>query len=143
MNSLILRTATRLILPVLILFSLFMLLRGHNEPGGGFIGGLVAAAAILLHLLAEGPEQLRRTFPSVFRRLLPLGLLTAIVAGMVGLAQGQPFLTGIWITISLPGISDVKVGTPLLFDIGVYMVVVGMTVEVILTMTEEEAWNLF
>ena len=143
MNSLIFRTATRLILPVLLLFSLFMLLRGHNEPGGGFIGGLVAAAAMLLYLLAEGPAQLRRTFPSVFRRLLPLGLLLAIAAGLLSLLRGQPFLTGIWVTISLPGIDSFKVGTPLLFDIGVFMVVVGMTVEVILRMAEEETWKLF
>ncbi|MDX1665378.1 MAG: Na+/H+ antiporter subunit B [Candidatus Promineifilaceae bacterium] len=143
MNSLILRAATRIILPVLLLFSLFMLLRGHNDPGGGFIGGLVAAAAVLLHLLAEGPQEVRRTFPAVFRRLLPLGLLTAIVAGLIGMLSGEAFLTGIWTTLYLPGGEQLKIGTPLLFDIGVYMVVVGMTVEVILTMAEEESWEVF
>ena len=59
-DSLILRTATRLLMPLLLLFSLFELLRGHNEPGGGFVGGLLAAGSLCLYLLAHGPEATRR-----------------------------------------------------------------------------------
>lgn len=143
MNSLILRAAVRLMFPVLLLFSLFMLFRGHNAPGGGFIGGLVAAAAILIYMMAVGPSQIRQSFPFTFRHLLPLGLLTAISAGLLGMLQGHAFLTGVWITFSLPGIEEVKVGSPLLFDLGVYMVVIGMTVEVIILMAEEETWKVF
>ncbi len=143
MNSLILRSAVRLMFPVLLLFSVFMLLRGHNDPGGGFIGGLVAAAAILLYLLAVGPRRVRRSFPFGFRRLLPIGLLIAIAAGALGMLNGQAFLTGVWITFSLPGTSEIKLGSPLLFDVGVYLVVIGMTVEVILIMSEEETWKQF
>lgn len=143
MNSLILRATVRLMFPVLLLFSLFMLLRGHNEPGGGFIGGLVAAAAVLTQMLAIGPGQIRQSFPFTIRHLLPIGLLTAIVAGLLGLLQGKAFLTGVWITFTLLGIGEVKIGSPLLFDIGVYLVVIGMTVEVIVTMAEEESWKVF
>lgn len=143
MNSLILRASVRLMFPVLLLFSLFMLLRGHNAPGGGFIGGLVAAAAVLTQLLAVGPDQIRHSFPFTFRHLLPLGLLTAIAAGVLGMLQGKAFLTGVWITFTLLGVGEVKVGSPLLFDIGVYLVVIGMTVEVIVTMAEEESWKVF
>lgn len=143
MNSLILRAAVRLMFPVLLLFSVFMLLRGHNDPGGGFIGGLVAASAILLYLLAVGPQQIRQSFPFGFRRLLPIGLLIAIAAGVLGMLNGQPFLTGVWVTFILPGAGEVKVGSPLLFDLGVYLVVIGMTVEVIVTMAEEETWKVF
>ena len=143
MNSLILRAAVRLMFPVLLLFSVFMLLRGHNDPGGGFIGGLVAAAAILLYLLAVGPQQIRQSFPFRFRHLLPIGLLIAISAGLLGMLNGQAFLTGVWVTFILPGFGEVKVGSPLLFDLGVYLVVIGMTVEVIVTMAEEETWKLF
>jgi multicomponent Na+:H+ antiporter subunit B len=142
-NSLILRAAVRLMFPVLLLFSVFMLLRGHNDPGGGFIGGLVAAAAILLYLLAVGPQQIRQSFPFRFRHLLPIGLLIAIAAGVLGMLNGQAFLTGVWITFILPGVGEVKVGSPLLFDLGVYLVVIGMTVEVIVTMAEEETWKVF
>lgn len=143
MNSLILRTTVRLMFPVLLLFSLFMLLRGHNDPGGGFIGGLVAAAAVLTQLLAVGPEHIRESFPFTFRRLLPLGLLIAVVAGLLGLLQGKAFLTGVWITFTLLGVGEVKVGSPLLFDVGVYLVVIGMTAEIIVTMAEEESWKTF
>lgn len=143
MNSLILRTVGRIMFPVLLLFSLFMLLRGHNDPGGGFIGGLVAAAAILLYLVAVGPLQLRQSFPYGFRRLLPIGLLIAIAAGLPGMLAGQPFLTGVWISLDLPGLGELKLGTPLLFDVGVYLVVIGMTLEVIVTMAEEEMWKQF
>jgi multicomponent Na+:H+ antiporter subunit B len=142
-NSLILRATVRLMFPVLLLFSLFMLLRGHNAPGGGFIGGLVAAAAVLTQLLALGPGQIRQSFPFTFRHLLPIGLLIAIAAGLLGFLQGKAFLTGVWITFTLLGVGEVKVGSPLLFDIGVYLVVIGMTVEVIVTMAEEESWKVF
>jgi len=148
-GSLILRVGARLMLPVLLLFSIFLLLRGHHLPGGGFIGGLVAAAAVLLQLLAQGPEHIRIYFPITFRHLLPVGLITSLAAGLIGMAAGQPFLTGIWVTIPWPGFGDVKVGTPLLFDVGVYLVVIGMAVEAIVLMseevrslrTEEEAWT--
>lgn len=143
MNSIILRTTVRLMFPVLLLFSLFMLLRGHNAPGGGFIGALVAAAAVLTQLLAVGPEHIRESFPFKFRRLLPVGLLTAVVAGLPGMLQGKAFLTGVWVTFHLFGVGEVKVGSPLLFDIGVYLVVIGMTVEVIVMMAEEETWKTF
>lgn len=139
MESLILRVGARLMLPVLLLFSVFLLLRGHNLPGGGFIGGLVAAAAVLLQLLARGQEHIRDDFPITFRFLLPVGLLMATAAGLIGVLAGEPFLTGLWVTIPAPGFGEVKLGTPLLFDIGVYLVVIGMAVEVLLLMAEEVA----
>ena len=143
MGSLILRVGVRLMLPVLLLFSVFLLLRGHNLPGGGFIGGLVAAAAVLLQLLTLGHAHVRDYFPLNFRLLVPFGLALAILAGLIGMLSGQPFLTGIWLTVPAPGFGDVKIGTPLLFDVGVYLVVIGMVVEVILLMAEEEEWKGF
>lgn len=143
MGSLILRVGVRLMLPVLLLFSIFLLLRGHNLPGGGFIGGLVAASAVLFQLLALGHEHVRHYFPINFHLLLPLGLCIALLAGLIGMLTRQPFLTGVWITVSLSVFGEVKIGTPLLFDIGVYLVVIGVAVEVILLMAEEEQWKRF
>lgn len=137
MESIILRVGARLMLPVLLLFSIFLLLRGHNLPGGGFIGGLVAGAAVLLQLLARGEAHIREDFPITFRLFLPLGLLVAAAAGVIGMLLGEPFLTGVWVTLPAPGFGELKLGTPLLFDIGVYFVVIGMSVEVILLMAEE------
>jgi multicomponent Na+:H+ antiporter subunit B len=125
MNSIILRTATQLLLTILLLFSFFLLLRGHDLPGGGFIGGLVAAAAVALYAIAfgwEAAESMLRVSP---RLLLGLGLLAAVAAGFLALLGGQAFLTGQWWIVDLGNGHQLKLSSPLLFDIGVYLVVVG------------------
>ena len=139
MRSLILRTSAWLMIPVLLLFSIFLLLRGHNEPGGGFVGGLVAASAVLLQMIASGPDEVRRLIPFDVRLLLPAGLLIALLSGLPALLSGQPFLTGVWVT--LPVLGGLKLGTPVIFDVGVYLVVLGITVQIILSMAEEEQWS--
>ena len=139
MKSLVLRTSTWLMIPVLLLFSVFLLLRGHDLPGGGFVGGLVAASAVLLQLIASGPDEVRRLIPFDLKLLLPAGLLVAMLSGLPALVFGQPFLTAIWIT--LPILGGLKLGTPTVFDVGVYLVVLGITVQIILSMAEEEQWN--
>jgi multicomponent Na+:H+ antiporter subunit B len=137
MNSLILGTATRFLLTLLLTFSVFLLLRGHNEPGGGFVGGLVAAAAFALYALAFDPTSARRALRIDPRTLIAVGLLLAVASGLVGLALGQPFLTGEWAEVHLPGLPALDLGTPLFFDIGVYLVVVGVTLTIILALAEE------
>lgn len=137
MNSFILRAATQFMLPLLLLFSVFLLLRGHNEPGGGFSGGLVAASAFVLHAFAFGVKETRRALPASPRPLIGAGLLTALGSGTLGLFAGKPFLTGLWGKVMLPGFGKVEVGTPLLFDVGVYLVVVGVTLSIILPLAEE------
>lgn len=135
MKSLILSTATLYLLPLLLMFSVFLLLRGHDEPGGGFVGGLVAAAAFSLFAIAFDVTSARRMLRLHPRTLLGTGLLLAASAGMFGLAAGLPYMTGLWATFSLPAIG--KLGTPLLFDIGVYLVVLGMVLMVVFELAEE------
>ncbi len=134
MTSLILSTATRYILPLLLLFSVFLLLRGHNEPGGGFVGGLVAAAAFALYVIAFDVATARRTLGIDPRTLVGLGLLVALGSGLVSLLAGQPFMTGLWSSYTVPLLG--KVGTPLFFDIGVYLVVIGVTLTIIFALAE-------
>ena len=134
-TSLILSTAARYLFPLLLLFSLFLLLRGHNEPGGGFVGGLVAAAAFSLYAIAEGVATARRVLGVDSRALIGVGLLVAAVSGLIPLAAGQPFMTGMWSDYTVPLLG--KVGTPLLFDIGVYLVVVGVTLTIVFSLAEE------
>lgn len=137
MNSLILSTATRFVMPLLILFSAFLLIRGHNEPGGGFAGGLVAAAALALFAFTFGTDRARQTLRIDPYSLIGWGLLVAVVSGFFGMVlQGQPFLSGVWLTQTIPVIG--KVGTPLLFDVGVYMVVIGISLLIIFSLAEEE-----
>lgn len=135
MQSLLLATAVRLLLPLLLLFSLFLLLRGHNEPGGGFVGGLVAAAAFVLHALAHGVAGARRVLRVEPRYLVAAGLLTALASGLLSLALGLPFLTGLWSAVPVPVIGHG--GTPLLFDAGVYLVVAGMVLMIVFSLMEE------
>ena len=135
--SLILRSTTRLLLPLLLLFSVFILLRGHNEPGGGFIGGLLAAGAVSLVALAEGPAAARRVLRCNPVVILGVGLLLALASGLPALATGAPYLTGLWSKLSLPGIG--KLSTVLLFDIGVYLVVAGTALLMVLNLAEAPA----
>jgi len=134
-QSLILATTIRLLLPLLLLFSVFLLLRGHDEPGGGFVGGLVAAAAFALHTLAHGAAAGRRMLRVEPRLLIAIGLSTALGSGMFPLLFGQPFLTSFWSDLPAPVIGHA--GSPLLFDTGVYLVVAGMALMIIFNLMEE------
>ena len=137
MRGLILPTATNYLMPVLLLFSLFLLLRGHNERGGGFAGGLVAAAAFVLLSVSSGVAVARRALKVDPRSLVGVGLLLMIVSGAVApLVYGEPYLTSYWWTIPV-GDYEVAFGTPLLFDIGVYLAVAGTVLLLVFSMEEE------
>ncbi|MCK6482632.1 MAG: Na+/H+ antiporter subunit B [Phycisphaerae bacterium] len=138
MTSVILTTTARLLHPVLLITSIFLLLRGHNEPGGGFSGGLVAASAFALHAMAHDARQARRALRIDPHVLIGVGLLTALSAGVMSLAAGAPLLTGLWTSVHMPGLGEWAIGTPLLFDVGVYLVVVGITLLIILCLSEAE-----
>jgi multicomponent Na+:H+ antiporter subunit B len=135
MTSLILQTVSRVLIPIQIAFSLFLLLRGHNEPGGGFAGALVIAIALALHSVAFSPQATRKLLPVEPLMLVGLGLIAALLAGALGLVAGQAFLTGQWLDV---GVVGVTFGTPLLFDIGVYLLVTGMTAAVLLRLMEDQ-----
>lgn len=137
-DSLILRVTGHFLLPLLIMFSLFLLLRGHNEPGGGFIGGLVASAAIALHLFFTDVKSARRLIWVDPRDLLGWGLSIAIASGVLAMFGGQPFLSALWTEMTLPIFGMLKVGTPLLFDVGVYLVVIGTVLNILLSLAEAE-----
>lgn len=136
MNSLILATATRYIMPLLFVLSIFTLFRGHNDPGGGFIGGLAAASAFAMYTIAYDSQATREILRIDPIQLIGIGLLIAIGAGMVGLLFGDPFMKGVWTNLSFPVMG--KLGTPLLFDIGVYLVVIGMSMLMIFTLSEAD-----
>ncbi len=119
MKSLILLTSSRLVLPGALIFSLYVLLRGHNEPGGGFIGGLIAAAGFVVHALPRGRDSLLSTLRVSPKAMIGAGLALALVSGLPALFLAQPYLTHQW---PLP---DLGVGTTLLFDVGVYFAVIG------------------
>ena len=138
-HSLILRVTGLFILPLLILFSLFLLLRGHNEPGGGFIAGLVAASAVALHMFFTSVEAARRMIAVDPRDLIGWGLLIAIASGLAPILSGRPFMEARWIEMTVPAFGLVKAGTPLLFDLGVYLVVTGTVLAILFSLAEDDA----
>ena len=138
MGSLILRTAARFLLPLLLLFSIFVLLRGHDEPGGGFIAGLVAAVGFALYLFAFDAERTRKIMGMHPQVMLGLGLLAATASGIPAIFLDQAFFTAIWWPVHVPGLGEIKLSTPLVFDIGVYMVVLGSVMHIVLALAEAE-----
>lgn len=136
MPSLILATATRLLLPLMLIFSIFLLMRGHNEPGGGFVGGLVAGAAFTLYAAVYGVAQAQSALRFDPKALIASGLLVAVVSALPALALGLPLMTGLWYQQPVPVIG--KIGTPLLFDVGVYLVVIGITATIMFALFEAE-----
>ena len=131
MTSQIFRAAARILMPLLLLFSIFLLVRGHNQPGGGFVGGLVASAAFALYSIAYGVERARRALLVEPLTLLGAGLLIALVSGLPAALRGQPFLTAQWM------LQPVVIGTPLVFDVGVFLVVAGVVLMMVFTLAEE------
>lgn len=137
MTSIILQTATRLIFTLLLLFAIFLLLRGHHEPGGGFIAGLVAAGAFVLNAVAYDVARSRLALRVDARALIGAGLLVAALSGVLSMFADQPFLTGRWGSWWLAGVGAVSAGTPLLFDLGVCLTVIGVTLTIIFALAEE------
>ena len=137
MKGLILPTATTYLHPILLLFSLFLLVRGHDEPGGGFAGGLVASAAFALLATASGVPSARRALYADTRTLIGIGLTIALLSGVIGLLSRGAFLSAVWLDLALPDGTRFYLGTPLLFDIGVYLVVVGMVLTIVFALEEE------
>ncbi len=136
MESLIVRSSTRFLLPLMLLFSAFLLVRGHNEPGGGFVGGLTAATAFALVLLSDGLEAARRLLRVAPLTLVAAGLTVALASGLPALLQGRPYMTGVWLGVPLPVVG--KIGTPVVFDVGVYLVVLGIVLAILFALAEGE-----
>lgn len=138
MDTLIFRTFAPGLAALMVMFSVFVLLRGHNEPGGGFIGGLIAASAFAIYGIANGVDNVRRAL--YFRPLAisAMGVLLAALSGIPALVLGKPYLTGLW---WFPGLGEVKLAlsTPLVFDIGVWLGVVGAVIAIALALEEREA----
>ncbi len=135
-ESYLLELAARRLTPLLLLCSIWALYRGHNAPGGGFIGGLLAASALGFYSMSFGPAATRNYMKVHPHKLMGFGLILALAAGIPGFLYGKAFLSGLWTELPLLG-SSIKLGTPLLFDLGVYFTVIGVTVSMLLDLEED------
>ncbi|MBY8918097.1 Na+/H+ antiporter subunit B [Nitratireductor rhodophyticola] len=137
MRTLIFRTVAPYLTSLMILFSVFVLLRGHNEPGGGFIGGLIAASAFAIYGIACGVSPVRRALYFHPMAISGFGLLVSAISGWLSFAFDVPFMTGLWAKVSVLGV-PVDLSTVLFFDIGVYLVVLGSITSIALALEERE-----
>ena len=142
MNDVLLHIGSRKLLPVFIILSVIILLRGHNYPGGGFIGALVFSAGYILVAIGNGVNTARQKLKIPPGALMPFGLLFALLSGVTGWFLDEPFFTGEWFSVKLLGVIELKAGTPLLFDAGVFLSVAGMSLGIVFLLLENLENNL-
>lgn len=134
LDTIILKTATNYMLPLLIIFSLFVLIRGHYLSGGGFVGGLIASIAFVLHSFAYNTQRTISLFRFRPMFLIPAGLSLSLFSGLLPTLISKPFMTSVWFMESVDVIG--AFGSALLFDLGVYLVVVGVVLTILFTISE-------
>ncbi len=141
MRTLILQTAVRAIVPLSLVFAMFIYFKGHQLPGGGFVAGLVAAVALIVHRMSYGTQSLRRMLPCSERTMVAIGLTLALSTGIGALFVGLPFLTSTHGYIHLPtttGTSyEFEWASVMIFDLGVFLVVTGVVVGMIDCLAKE------
>ena len=135
MKSLITEAVVKMLIPLFLFFSFYMLFRGHNEPGGGFIGGLIGTIVFILHGMIFGAKETQKLMPFDPLRLIFIGLLLVVGSGLISIILGSPFLTAFWGEYYLPFFGTP--GTPVLFDIGVYLLVMGVVLKITFTMLDD------
>lgn len=129
---------TQLIAFILLGFSVYLFFAGHNSPGGGFIGGLMTAAAFILMYITYGFDNMSKVLPINFRAVLTIGLLVATLSGIGAFVFGEPFLTQTFGYFNLPIMGETELATAMIFDLGVYLTVVGVTMTIILTIATDQ-----
>lgn len=137
-NNIMLHTVTRVVTFIILSFSIYLFFAGHNNPGGGFIGGLMTASAFLLMYLGFDMKTMKKALPFDFANMIAIGLLIAIATGFSSMLLGYPFLTQFFGYFQLPILGETELATALPFDLGVYLVVVGITLTIILTIAEDD-----
>ncbi|WP_409288100.1 Na(+)/H(+) antiporter subunit B [Peribacillus sp. SCS-37] len=137
-NDLILQTVTKIILFLIVLFSIHLFFEGHYRPGGGFVGGLMTSGAIVLLLLAFDIKTVASILPVDYKKMTAAGLLLSTATGAGGLFFNKPFLTHAYTYVHLPIMGKTSLHTALFFDTGVYLVVIGVTLTIIQTIGVSE-----
>jgi len=138
MNSIILQIAAKYIKALLIFFAVIALLRGHNYPGGGFIGGLLAALSVIFDGFAFSVKQVRKTLKISPENYIALGLFIVVLSFIPSVLNQLELMQGVWIKLQIPLLGEIKLGTPFLFDIGVFFTVIGVTLLFLFSLTKVE-----
>ena len=141
MNSVILQIASKYVKWVLVLFAMIALYRGHNSPGGGFIGGLLVGLSVIFSSFAFDAQKSKDVLIIQPEGYIALGLLLVFISILPGFFLKQIFMAGVWTSIPLPFGGEIKLGTPFLFDIGVFFAVIGVTLLFFFTLSSITKWK--
>ncbi|MBJ6360594.1 Na(+)/H(+) antiporter subunit B [Paenibacillus sp. GCM10012307] len=137
-TDVILQTSTKILVFIILTFSIYVMFAGHNNPGGGFIGGLITASALILLYIAFDVKTVHEIIPIDFKLIGAAGVLISLLTGIGSLALGYPFLSQAFAYRDLPLFGKTELATAVIFDLGVYMAVVGTTMTIILSIGEDE-----
>jgi multicomponent Na+:H+ antiporter subunit B len=137
MNSVILQLAAKYLRWLLIVFSVLALIRGHNNPGGGFIGGLMAGLAVVYRGFAYDAFLIKERMQNWPEWMIAGGLFGILLSFLPSLLSGKTLMAGVWLKIPLPLIGELKLGSPFLFDIGVFFTVIGVTLMFVFSLTQK------
>lgn len=138
MNSILLQIASKYIKGLLVLFAIIALLRGHNYPGGGFIGGLIASLSVIYYSLAFNPKQVRDQLLIQPHLYIVFGLSSVLISFLPSIIQQLALMKGVWLKLQIPFFGILKLGTPFVFDIGVFLTVIGVTFLFYFSLTKAE-----
>ncbi|MCD2138634.1 Na(+)/H(+) antiporter subunit B [Salinicoccus halitifaciens] len=138
-NDMMFRVFIRMIAIIVVTFSIYLFFSGHNAPGGGFIGGLMSAIAILVIYLVFGIDRIKAALPFNYTYMMSIGLLLAVSTGIISWIAGYPYLKQFFDYFQLPFFGEVELTTALIFDLGVYLLVVGAAMTFILTIVEDDS----
>lgn len=136
-NDLILRSITKLVVFIILTLAIYLFFSGHNAPGGGFIGGLVLASAIVLLLLTYDIETIKYGIPVDFKIVSAIGSLIVLLTGLGSILFGEPFLTQTFATFDIPLLGERELSTVTFFELGVALAVVGVVITIILSISED------
>ncbi|MBP1996953.1 Na(+)/H(+) antiporter subunit B [Paenibacillus eucommiae] len=133
-----LQTATKTLVFIIMTFSIYILFAGHHNPGGGFIGGLITASALVLLYIAFDLQSVRDIIPFNFNKLAAAGVIISVLTGTASLLFNVPFLSQTFTYVYLPLLGKTELASAVIFDLGVYMTVLGTTMTIITSISEDE-----
>ena len=136
-NDLILQSVTKVVVFIILTLSFYLFFSGHNNPGGGFVGGLVLAAAFVLLCLAFDIETVKEGIPVDFKLVAALGALIVVTTGLISVFINKPFLNQTFKIVELPFFGEIELATVTIFEAGVSLAVVGVVVTIILSISED------
>lgn len=141
LRNIILEKIVSLFMKVMFIFSIYLLLRGHNNPGGGFIAGIIASTGFIFYAIIYGTESLQKVIKVKPQTIMGIGLIFVFIAAVLPTLFTTEMLTGLWIKAEIPVLGTLHAGTPLIFDTGVYGVVIGVILTIVISIMEILKWN--